>query len=175
VTVHELSQRDARRIVVRAQHLDRARPTDLIDVVRQLTLLQIDQTATIAPSADLLLWSRIGSAYDPADLVSALEDRTLIELRGMIRPAEDLALFRAEMAAWSTRAGEWQEAQRDWVEANDACRRDILARLELDGPLPMSALPDTCKGSLGIVGVEQQPQRHHAAGADGAAGRGRGR
>ncbi|MGO8958387.1 MAG: hypothetical protein ACLQFR_13600 [Streptosporangiaceae bacterium] len=52
--VHELSRRDARRIAVRAQLLDGSRPTDLFDVVRRLTLLQIDATAAIAPSADLV-------------------------------------------------------------------------------------------------------------------------
>jgi uncharacterized protein YcaQ len=30
------------------------------------------------------------------------------------------------------------------VEANDACRRDILARLAASGPLPSRELPDTC-------------------------------
>ena len=37
---------------MRAQLLDAPRPTDLVAVVRQLTLLQIDPTAAIAPSAD---------------------------------------------------------------------------------------------------------------------------
>jgi uncharacterized protein YcaQ len=39
---------------------------------------------------------------------------------------------------------DWQQYRRDWVRANDACRRDILKRLRADGPLPMSELPDTC-------------------------------
>ncbi len=152
--VHQLSPRDARRIAVRAQLLDRRRPAALLDVVRHLTLLQVDLTAAVAPSVDLVAWSRLGSPYAPAELATALEDRTLIELRGMIRPGEDLALYRAEMAAWSTRAGQrgWRESQRDWVRANDACRRDILDRLDADGPLPLSALPDTCQVRWGSTG-----------------------
>jgi hypothetical protein len=39
---------------VRAQLLDAARPTALLDLVHQLTLLQIDPIAAIAPNADLL-------------------------------------------------------------------------------------------------------------------------
>jgi hypothetical protein len=105
VTVHELSRLDARRIAVRAQLLDRPRPAELLDVVRQLTLLQIDPTAAIAPSADLVAWSRLGSSYSPAGLDTALADRTLLELRAMIRPSEDLALYRADLAGW-----EWDGA-----------------------------------------------------------------
>jgi uncharacterized protein len=154
VIVHELSRQDARRIAVRAQLLDRQRPDDLVDVVGQLNVLQADQTAVIAPNADLVLWSRIGSSYDPADLVDALEDRTLIELRGMLRQREDLALFRAEMAGWAERTGlsDWESAQREWVRANDECRRDILHRLDFDGPLPAAAFPDTCRVRWGSSG-----------------------
>ncbi|MER5936726.1 crosslink repair DNA glycosylase YcaQ family protein [Streptomyces sp. NPDC001928] len=148
MTVHELSRADARRIAVRAQLLDGARRSDgLLDVVRRLTLLQIDPTAAVAPSADLVAWSRLGSAgYSPADLTDALADRTLLELRAMIRPAEDLALYRAEMAEWPQRGtpSSWREYHGMWVAANDACRRDILDRLGAAGPLPSRELPDTC-------------------------------
>ena len=70
----------------------------LQDVVRRLTLLQLDPTASVAPSADLVAWSRLGASYSPADLVTAFSDRRLIELRAMIWPGEDLALYRADMA-----------------------------------------------------------------------------
>jgi uncharacterized protein len=155
VTVHELSRLDARRIAVRAQlldrppFLDRQRPGGLLDVVRQLTLLQMDPVAAIAPSADLVAWSRLGSAYSPADLDTALTDRTLLELRAMIRPGKDLALYRADMASWEeAERGElpgWRASQRDWVRANDGCRLDILDRLGSSGPLPARNLPDSCQ------------------------------
>jgi hypothetical protein len=50
------------------------------------------------------------------------------------------------MAAWPG-AGplrDWQVHQRDWVQANDSCRRDILRRLSASGPLPSRELPDNC-------------------------------
>jgi hypothetical protein len=145
-TVHELTRTDARQIAVRAQLLDAARPAGLLPLVRHLSLLQLDPIAAVAPSADLVAWSRLGSSYDPAELRGALEDRTLIELQAMLRPAEDLALYRADMADWPGRAElrSWQEDLRGWVKANDSCRRDILKRLRGSGPLTMRELPDTC-------------------------------
>jgi hypothetical protein len=144
--VHELSRADARRIAVRAQLLTRDRPSGVLETVQRLTLVQLDPTKAIAPSADLVLWSRLGSAYDPQELRDAIDEQRLIDLRGALRPAEDIALYRAEMAEWPG-AGElrdWQVYQRDWVKANNACRIDILDRLRSDGPLPLRDLPDTC-------------------------------
>lgn len=146
VRVHELSRTDARRIAVHAQLLTRERPTDLLETVRQLSLLQLEPTSAIAPSADLVMWSRLGSSYSPQDLRDAADELTLIELRGALRPAEDIALYRSEMAEWPG-TGElldWQEYRRDWVTVNRACRLDILDRLRSDGPLPSRELPDTC-------------------------------
>jgi hypothetical protein len=42
VKVHKLSRTDARRIAVRAQLLESRRPTELLDMVRHLRVLQND-------------------------------------------------------------------------------------------------------------------------------------
>jgi uncharacterized protein len=144
--VHRLTRPDARRIAVRAQLLTGQRPPDLLTVVRRLTMLQLDPVSAIAPSADLVAWSRLGPAYQPKHLQAAVADRDLIELLAYLRPAEDLALYRADMAAWGdhVEGSEWRAHRRDWVAANDRCRLDILARLGREGPLPSRELPDTC-------------------------------
>jgi uncharacterized protein YcaQ len=146
VSVRELSRAEARRVAVRAQLLDGSRPADLLEVVRRLTLLQSDSTAAVSPSADLVAWSRLGSSYSPAELSDAIQGRALVELRGMIRPGEDVALYRAEMAEWpgSGEVPGWRRSQSGWVTANDACRRDILDRLGRAGPLTSRDLPDSC-------------------------------
>lgn len=146
MTVHALSRTEARRIAVHAQLLSKQRPTALLDVVRQLTLLQLDPTAAVAPNAHLVSWSRLGSSYAPDELDTALADRALLELDAMIRPSEDLALYRAEMAERPGRGelSDWQQRHAEWVRANDACRRDLLSRLAAAGPLPSRELPDTC-------------------------------
>ncbi|MFG2045289.1 DNA glycosylase AlkZ-like family protein [Dactylosporangium sp. NPDC048998] len=146
MTVYTLSRTDARRLAVRAQLLDAHRPSGMFDAVRRLTLLQNDPTAAVAPNADLVLWSRLGSCYSPTQLRDAIDEQALLELRGLIRPPEDLALYRAEMAEWPDRPPlrDWQESVQGWVDANNGCRLDILARLRADGPLPARELPDTC-------------------------------
>jgi len=138
--VHRLTKAQARRIAVRAQLLDARRPADLLTVVQQLTLLQIDPTAAIAPSADLVAWSRLGSAYQPAHLRQALEqDRTLFEHNALVRPMSDLGLYLAGAADWPS-----YERTRAWIRDNDSFRRDILDVLGRTGPLSSRDIPDTC-------------------------------
>ena len=138
--MHRLTKAQARQIAVRAQMLDAPRPTELLEVVRQLTLLQIDPTAAIAPSADLVAWSRLGSAYEPAELKQALEqDRTLFELGALVRPVSDLGLYLAGAAEWPS-----YDKQRVWLRDNDRFRRDILDLLGSSGPLSSREIPDTC-------------------------------
>jgi uncharacterized protein YcaQ len=146
-TVHHLSPQDARRVAVRAQFLERERPADLMSAVRRLTFLQLDPTSAIAPNADLISWSRLGSSYSPGDLRAALEARDVVELHAFIRAAEDIALYRAQMIAWpgAGKLRDWQVSNQEWVLANDRCRRDILRRLEDAGPLLSRELPDTCE------------------------------
>lgn len=136
--MREISRAQARRLAVRAQLLDLPRPGDLIEVVQQLGLVQVDPAAPIAPSAELVLWSRLGSAYRSADLQQALESRTLVELDGRIRPMDDVPLHLADHEAWPP----WADA-REWLRVNEPFRRDVLARLEEHGPLLSRDIPDT--------------------------------
>ncbi|WP_029289871.1 DNA glycosylase AlkZ-like family protein [Cellulomonas sp. HZM] len=142
----ELSRADARRVAVRAQALTADRPDGLLDAVDRVSLLQLNPTAAIAPSADLVLWSRLGSSYDPRDLEDAVATHRLFDLRNTLRPATDLPLYRAEMAEWPgpPEGRGWQVANARWLHDNRRCRDDILDTLRADGPLPAGELPDTC-------------------------------
>jgi uncharacterized protein YcaQ len=151
VKVRRLTPDEARRIAVRAQLLDADRPGDLLTVVERLTFLQLDPTAAVAPSADLVAWTRIGNAYDTAHLQRALErDRTLFEHRAqpaetepvivMVRPMADLGLYLAEMAAWP---GRGFGRHVEWIAANDGFRRRVLDLLLTSGPLQSRDIPDS--------------------------------
>ncbi len=128
--VHHLSRQEARRIAVRAQLLAGERPTDLVAMVDHLTALPVDMTAAVAISPDLVAWARMGAAYEPSDLDDALAGRDLYDDGNAIRPISDLPLHLAEMAAWPP----W-EGTRDWLEANELFRNEVLDILDADGPM----------------------------------------
>jgi uncharacterized protein len=138
--VQRLTKAQARRIAVRAQMLDAPPPTDLLAVVQQLTMLQVDPTTAIAPSADLVAWSRIGSAYRPEQLKQALEeDRTLFEHNALVRPMSDVGLYLAGATNLPS-----HERSRAWLRDNDRFRRDVLDALAASGPMTSRDIPDTC-------------------------------
>ena len=148
--MHQLTKAEARRIAIRAQLLDARRCTALLEVVNHLTFLQLDPTAAVAPSADLVLWTRLGDAYQPSQLADALErERMLYEVRAIVRPTTDLPLQLEAMATWPF-ANEGRRSwavpgpsAARWLEANDSFRRDVLDLLRASGPLPSRDIPDT--------------------------------
>jgi uncharacterized protein YcaQ len=137
--VVRLDRDEARRIAVRAQLLDHPRPDDLLEVARRLYLIQFSPTTAVAPSADLVAWSRLGSGYRPGELSDAVEvGRQLFELDMLIRPIEDLELLLPEL-----RRGSQYPRTREWLDANESFRQDVLERLRQDGPLGAAEVPDT--------------------------------
>ena len=151
---HRLTRDQARRIAVRAQRLDADRPSDVVGIAEELGAIKIDPTATIAPAEHTILWSRIGSAYDRAQLSKAVEsDRLLFEFDGAFRPASLLPLMLPGMRRWPS-----HPKSVSWLEANSGFRSDVLARLRGEGPLLASQIPDTAempRGSDGWYGPNQ--------------------
>jgi len=137
---HHLTRREARQIVLRATRLDAHRPDDLLTLVEHLTALPVEPTRAIAPSYDLVCWSRLGAAYEPEDLDDLLADRQLYEDADGIRPMADLRLHLAHMRAWPP----WEKT-RDWLEANELFRNEVLDVLDADGPLASRDLKATAQ------------------------------
>lgn len=132
--MHRLSQADARRIAVRAQLLGGPPSGGLLPTLRHLAGVQIDLTTAVTRSTDLVLRARVAD-HAEGDLDDVADLREVLDLHGFWRPAEDLALYAAEMAAWP--GPDPTDRQRErvaWVEANAEAHRGILAQLEVDGP-----------------------------------------
>ena len=147
-SVHHLTRADARRIAVRAQRLTADRPTDVHETVHDLWLLLLNPTAAVAPSADLVLWSRIGSAYDPRELADALDEQSILEYRGTLRVARGhRALPRGDgglagrggprSRTGSGPTGSGSRTTRGAGRTSSSCCAPT-------GRCPISELPDTC-------------------------------
>ena len=119
---HTLSRNEARRIAVRAAHLDIDRPGTVSDMVRGIAMVRVELTATVVAAADHVAWSRIGSDYRPADTTRALASGILFERGWMLRPIADLGLYLAGMRTWADRSN-----TRGWMDANADFARGILA------------------------------------------------
>jgi uncharacterized protein len=133
---------DARRLAVLGQMLSAPQPTALLDVVRHLGGLQMDPTAAVARSEQLVLWSRLGS-YDLAELERLLyETGELFEYWAYIVPTSDYALHRETMRRYPR--GELSRARyiREWLAANTAFRSYVLRELRRRGPLRSRDLED---------------------------------
>jgi len=137
--VREVSVEEARRIAVRAQQLDGS-ATDVLSTVRRLGFLQLDPISSVAPPQHLVLWSRLGRAYDRSELDRLLwETKQLIEWNAFLWPVEDLPLLRARMRS---KEGTWQRYRREYLKENASFRRYVLRELEQRGPLLSREIDD---------------------------------
>lgn len=134
---------EARRVAVRAQLLDGGPVVGrLVPLVDHLTFLQLDPTAAVAPSADLVAYTRLGAAYEPAHLLDAIErERSLFEyLWGVatVRPMADLGSYLAEMREWPPPGGR----AHAWLHANERFHTHVLDQLRDSGPLLSREIED---------------------------------
>ena len=144
--VRTISVTAARRLAISAQQLAGdslpATRAGILETVTRLGRLQLDPTRTVERTHQLVLWSRLGP-FDRDDLRRLLEeDRSLFEYSAFIIPTDDFPLFRARMRAFP--AGDSKRARdyREWMRANDALRRSILAQLRRRGPQQLRDFED---------------------------------
>ena len=137
--MREVGIAEARRIAVHAQLLD-GTATDVLSTVRHLGFLQLDPISSVAPPQHLVLWSRLGERYDPAELDRLLwEERKLVEWDAFLYPIEDLPILKARMRR---REGTWERRLDAFLKENASYRRYILRELEQRGPLLSREIED---------------------------------
>ena len=144
-----ISAQTARRLAITRQRLagPRNKPNadGILNVVRDLGCLQLDPTNVVAPSHQLVVFSRVGP-YQRKHLDTLLwEERRLFE--AWAHAASIVLTEHYPIHRWITRgyaSGKWSWTARAlaWVRANDALRRSILRQLREHGPLPSRAFED---------------------------------
>jgi uncharacterized protein len=142
-----LSAADARRVALGAQGFGKpladAVPTRSLGAgIGRLGLLQIDSVNVFERSHYLPLFARLG-AYDRAALDRLTMDRRAPHVEywaheAAFVPRDALPLFRWKMDALRER--DHAGARRDRTEHTADLRRELLAVLRANGPLPASAI-----------------------------------
>jgi uncharacterized protein YcaQ len=119
-----------------AQLLDARRPKSLLDAVSGLGFLQLDPTAPVARTEQLVLWSRLGSKFNSEDLARfTYKERLLFEYRAFVYPTADYPLYRPLMAEWPRGDTAWPRRAREWLDANKPFQEYVLRELGSRGPL----------------------------------------
>jgi uncharacterized protein YcaQ len=117
----------------------------ILEVIRDLGCLQLDPISVVAPSHQLVVFSRVGP-YQKKYLDTLLwEERRLFE--AWAHAASIVLTEHFPIHRWVTRRyadGKWSSAPRAmaWVKANDPLRRSIVRQLRANGPLPSRAFED---------------------------------
>jgi uncharacterized protein YcaQ len=134
---------------VRAQLLDGS-AKGVLDTVRRLGFLQLDPISTVAPAQHLVLWSRLGRAYDPGELDRLLwDERALFEWDALLWPIEDLPVALGLSRRWRRSTHYSSERWvRDFIAENRSFRRYVLRELDRRGPIPSRELEDRAAGKF---------------------------
>ena len=159
-----ISATTARWLAITRQRLagskNEADADGIFDVVRDLGFLQLDPTTVVAPSHQLVVFSRVGP-YQPKHLEILLwDERRLFEPwahAASIVVTEHYPIYRWIMHRVATGKGFWhgftasgeRQAQRvlAWMKANDSLRRSILREIRERGPLASRAFEDQSTGA----------------------------
>jgi len=146
-----LSPTTARRLAITRQRLAGARPpanaAGMLEVVRDLSCLQLDPISAVARSHQIVLWSRLGK-YDLADLDRLLwQDHSLFEYWAHVASivlTEDYPIHNLLMRTYATGVPRSPGDRKfhAWLGANRDLRRRILAEIRRNGPLPSRYFED---------------------------------
>ena len=159
-----ISAETARRLAITRQRLagpaTKPNADGIFDVVKDLGFLQLDPTNVVAPSHQLVVFSRVGQ-YPRKQLEALLwDERRLFESwahAASIVVTEHYPIYRWIMQRIATGKGFWhgftpsgeRQAQRvlAWMKANDSLRRSMLREIRERGPLPSRAFEDQSTGA----------------------------
>lgn len=134
-----LTRGDVRRLAISKQQLAADPAADLMTLFRALGCVQLDPISAVARSHLLVLWSRLGTGFDPDEL-----DRTMFEARQLfeywahaasIVLTDDYPIHAWKMHRHAVGDDDYSQRVREWVAQNDALRTFILAELAEKGAL----------------------------------------
>ncbi|HKS34622.1 MAG TPA: winged helix-turn-helix domain-containing protein [Enterobacteriaceae bacterium] len=164
--VTSLSLTAARHLHLAAQGLlkkprRRARPADLLDSIRQMSLLQIDTINIVARSPYLVLFSRLGTLQNQW-LDEALKNGSLMEYwahEACFLPRSDFGLMRHRMLSAENMGWKYR---RSWMEEHADEIAQLLAHIEESGPVRSADFTHPRKSATGWW--DWKPHKRHLEG-----------
>ncbi len=140
--VPEITVRAARRLALLGQGLAGSRPAGVMDVIGDLGAIQRDPTAAVAPTEELVLWSRLGG-YDRSELGRLLYDeRALVDYWVHIVATADLPVHFGSMRRYPRGSSARARYVREWLRSNSRFRRYVVREIAQRGPLRSRDLED---------------------------------
>jgi uncharacterized protein len=110
-----------------------ATKSDVLQKIKDMSVLQIDTISVINRSPYLVLWSRIGD-FDIRWVEELLHERALFEYwshEACFLPIEDYPLYRALILSKKARAFHWS---KEWITANKKDANRVLEYVKINGP-----------------------------------------
>lgn len=164
--VLSLSLKEARHLHLAAQGLlkkprRRARPEDILQTIKQMSLLQIDTINVVARSPYLVLFSRLGN-YPQAWLDEALRAGELMEYwahEACFLPRSDFSLVRHRMLTPDKMGWKYHQA---WMTEHASGIQELLTHIAENGPVRSADFEHPRKGASGWW--EWKPHKRHLEG-----------
>ncbi|MEA2558037.1 MAG: uncharacterized protein QOG88_1575 [Actinomycetota bacterium] len=107
--------------------------------MEELGAVQMDPVRPVARTEQLVLWSRLGSRFRPAELEQLLwEERSLFEYWAFIVPRSSFGVHRETMRRYPNGPGRTparRAKETAWLKTHASIRREVLRRLRAEGPL----------------------------------------
>lgn len=159
------SLENVRRLAVVKQGLAGRRPNkptskDILELTRNIGCLQLDPISAVAPSHQIVLWSRLGN-YDTSHLDNLLwSEKKLFEYwahQASIVLMEDYPLYYYMMRNYpdvflKSLGPVWRLRVKKWINANSRLRDYVLRQLEERGPLLSRQFEDKSRTKLRSFG-----------------------
>lgn len=153
MSVLQLSLKEARHLHLAAQGLlkkprRRARASDILQTVQQMSLLQIDTINVVARSPYLVLFSRLGR-YPQSWLEDALRSGELMEYwahEACFLPRSDFALVRHRMLTPDNMGWKYHKA---WMTEHADDIQLLLEHIAQNGPVRSADFEHPRKGASG--------------------------
>ncbi|WP_448945783.1 DNA glycosylase AlkZ-like family protein, partial [Klebsiella michiganensis] len=164
--VLSLSLKEARHLHLAAQGLlkkprRRAKPGDILQTIKQMSLLQIDTINVVARSPYLVLFSRLGH-YPQRWLDEALRAGELMEYwahEACFLPRCDFSLVRHRMLTPDKMGWKYHKA---WMTEHAESIQALLAHIAENGPVRSADFEHPRKGASGWW--EWKPHKRHLEG-----------